>query len=80
MTSPASATFERSAAKEGSDSTGAEFSSDDDDSEAAGVVLASLAGDGAIDRGRRGAGLGPIGTAVRSSLPKASAGEATVSA
>jgi hypothetical protein len=47
--------------------------------EIADVASASLDG-GAIDRRRRGAGLGPIGTAAASSLPKASAGEATVSA
>ena len=56
------------------------FSCGDGSGEVTSVDPASLDDAGAIDGRRRGAGLGPIGTAASSSLPKASAGELTVSA
>ena len=58
----------------------ARFSGGGDSRDDVGVASTSLAGGGAIDDGRRGAGLGPIGTAAASSVPKAAAGEVTVSA
>ena len=78
-TSAASATLAGSAAKERAGSTVTGFSCGDGSGEVTSVDPASLDGR-VIDREERGAGLGPIAIAASSSVPKASAGELTVSA